>query len=584
MRNIRKFFAPPVFEGDEEKNRIASLTNTILLTVMFAVILTSIFVIAILRNYLVMGGIAVSMLFAVVIALFLLRRGNVRIAALFTVTLLWFILVAVGLLSGGVVSVSYATMIILIIIAALLLGRRAGIIVAIWNFVAVTLTWINDEVGIWSLPIIPTLPVSYWMIHTSNYAIVSFLLYLAMGNLTSALQRARRLAMEAEAQRSQLEHTVQERTQDLERDASYLRATTIVAHESVGMSGDLHHLLDRVTRVIGEEFGFYHVGIYLLTVDDRGNAWAVMRATSSDAGQRLMARGHRLRVGSEGMVGDVAQRGVYRLAEDVRQDITYRWSVELPDTRAELVLPLQVRSETIGVLDIQSTEIQAFNALDIQTLQALADQVAVAISNARLFGQAQQAVEAEKRAAGTLTAESWRRMLQTGQVLGFYSNEEVTAPAGNLWRPEMKTALRTGNPAQDEQTVGRLAVPVKVRGEVIGVIDFSKPAGGSDWMPEETALVESLTEQLGVALESARLYQDTQRRAVQERLVGEVTGHIRETLDMETMLNTAAEKMCQALGLEDLIIRLVRPESARISVDGISPDRGEHDDIGGGIW
>jgi len=272
----------------------------------------------------------------------------------------------------------------------------------------------------------------------------------------------------------------------------------------------------------------------------------------------LIARGHRLRVGAEGMVGYVAQRGEYRLALDVSQDTKYRPLAELPDTRSELVLPLRVHDEIIGVLDVQSTEARAYNDQDIQTLQALADQVALAISNARLFAQAQQAAEVERRAYGQLTRQAWQS-LQAGRALGFYSNARATAPAGDLWQPEMKRALQTGSTTRDAGDARRLAVPVKVRGEVIGVIDFSKSAKDSAWTAEEIALTESLTEQLGTALEGARLYQDTQRRAAQEQLIGEVTSRIRESLDIETVLKTTASEMRQALDLDNLVIRLATP-------------------------
>jgi GAF domain-containing protein len=263
-----------------------------------------------------------------------------------------------------------------------------------------------------------------------------------------------------------------------------------------------------------------------------------------------------MRVGAEGMVGNVAQSGEYRLALDVSQDTKYRPLAELPDTRSELVLPLRVRDEIIGVLDVQSAEARAYNDQDIQTLQALADQVALAISNARLFAQAQQVAEVERRAYGELTRQAWQSLLQASRALGFYSNAETTAPAGDLWQPEMKRALQTGSTTRDAGDARRLAVPVKVRGKVIGVIDFSKSAKGSAWTAEEIALTESLTEQMSTALESARLYQDTQRRAAREQLTGAIAARMRETLDMDTVLQTAARELEQAMNLHDVTIRL----------------------------
>ena len=563
LTRIRQWLAPPVFEGDEEKSRIVGLANTIILAIIFTVSIALLFAAVISRSFAVMGVATISMLLPSVAAFFLLRRGHERAAALLITSTLWLVLVAMGFLFGGVTNSSLTTIVLIIIIAALLLGGRAAVIFMGLSFLAVTLVFISEVTGILPPPLIVNQPITFWMVHTINYVIAATLMYLAMNNLTTAIQRARRLAAESNAQRDQLQVLVNERTQDSERNANYLRATTAVARESAVVIGDPQQMLTRAAAVIREQFGFYHTGVYLI---NSSGEWAELRAASGQGGQQLIARGHRMRVGEEGMVGYVAQRGEYRLARDVSQDKQYRPLAELPDTRSELVLPLRVRDEIIGALDVQSTEAQAYNDQDIQTLQSLADQVAVAISNARLFAQAQEVAEVERRAYGELTQQAWRSLLQASRALGFYSNAEATAPAGDLWQPEMKRALQTGNTTRDAGEARRLAVPVKVRGEVIGVIDFSKPAKGNAWTAEEIALSESLTEQLSTALESARLYQDTQRRAAREQLIGEITSRIRESLDIETVLKTTASEMRQALDLDNLVIRLATPET-----DGAKP-------------
>jgi len=395
--------------------------------------------------------------------------------------------------------------------------------------------------------------------HVLNYGISSALLYLAVSALTSALQRAQRLTAESESRREQVQLMMQQRAQESERNVNYLQATTAVARESAAVMGDFQALLARVVDIIRKQFDFYHVGLYLL---DETVEWVELRAVSG-AGQGLLEREFRLRAGVEGMIGDVAGRGVYRVAVDVRRDAAYQHSDDLPDTRSELVLPLRIRNEIIGVLDIQSREVHAFTAQDVQSVQALADQIAVAISNARLVEQVQHAAEMERRAYGAQTVEAWQRLLLGSQVSGFYSNAYTTSPAGSdLWRPEMRVALQTGSRAHDDSAIHRLAVPVKVRGEVIGVVDFSKPDVDGAWTAEEITLAETLTEQLAVALESARLYQDTQNRAARERLVSEVTSRMRETLNVETVLQTAAQEIGEALGLLAVNVRLDLEEQA----------------------
>ncbi|HQE91222.1 MAG TPA: GAF domain-containing protein [Anaerolineae bacterium] len=550
---IKQFLAPPVFEEDEEKSRVAGLANLIILSVIALLSVASVIVVLVLHIYALMGAVYVGMVLPLLGALWLVRRGHVRAAGWITTIALWVVLAVMGFFVGGVINASFTTMIIVIIIAALLLGARAGLVFTAISMAAVAFAYISELIGI--LPPAPgaNSTVSYFINHLLNYGVAGALLYVAVNGLTSALQRARRLTAELELQQEQLQLLVQQRTRDLERNANYLHATMAVARESAAAIGAPQILLARMANVIQEQFNFYHVGLYLL---DEAGEWVELRAVAG-AGQSLLERGLRLRVGIEGMVGDVARRGAYHLAADVDQDSTYLRVAELPDTRSELTLPLQLAAGVIGVLDIQSAETQAFMEQDIPAFQALADQISVAISNARLLEQSRQAAEVERRAYGALTGEAWENMLRGGQVSGFYSNARTTAPAAvDLWQPEMHMALQTGSLVHNESAAHRLAVPVKVRGEVIGVVDFAKPGEGSTWTTEEVTLAESLAEQLGVALESARLYQDSQRRAAREQMTREITGRIRETLDVETVLQTAAREIGEALGFLALDVRL----------------------------
>jgi GAF domain-containing protein len=275
----------------------------------------------------------------------------------------------------------------------------------------------------------------------------------------------------------------------------------------------------------------------------------------------MLQRGYHLEVQGQGLVPFAVSQGQSRIALDTGADAAFFNNPDLPDTRSEAALPLRARGQIIGALDVQSTAPQAFTQEDISVLQALADQVALAISNAQLFQQAQAGLEAERRAAAQVTQHAWQDTLHAQRELSVVKSRRGVA-AGAPRRPEVETARRTGQVTLDESTRTVLAVPVKVRDQVIGVLDARKPEGAlgaTAWTPEEIALVETLTEQMGVALESARLYQDTQRRAAQERLVGEVTSRMRESLDMETVLRTAAQELRQALGVPELNIRLATP-------------------------
>lgn len=358
----------------------------------------------------------------------------------------------------------------------------------------------------------------------------------------------------------QLYTGLEQRTAELSYRAAQLQTAAQVSRATTSVL-DPDALLRRVVDLVHERFGLYYVGLFLL---DRERRFATLAAGSGEAGRFMRAQGHKLEVGGTSMVGVACAQGQPRVALDVGAEPVRFDNPLLPDTRSELALPLLARGEVVGALDVQSTEPEAFSDQDITVLQTLADQVAVAISNARLFQQTQESLEAERRAYGELASEAWRELLRVQPDLGFLSDAHDTVPAGDLWRPEMEIALRTGETAPgdgDATTAAAVAIPIKVRGQVVGVVDGRKPDGAGEWTPEEIELFEALTDQLNLALESARLYRDTQRRAARERVLGEVTAHVRESLDLGTVLQTATDEMRQALGLERLVVRLGTPEA-----------------------
>jgi GAF domain-containing protein len=256
-------------------------------------------------------------------------------------------------------------------------------------------------------------------------------------------------------------------------------------------------------------------------------------------------------------VGYVTGQGRPRIALDVGTDAVFFDNPDLPDTRSEMALPLQVRGETIGALDVQSTEAAAFSDEDVAVLQTLADQLAMAISNTRLLQQVQESLEAERRAYGVVSREAWSDLLHAQLALHQRYDPQGILPADGQWREQVRMAAQQGKTVSgQEKPPTTLATPIKVRDQVIGILDAHKPAGAGAWTAEEITLLETLADQLGIALESARLYRDAQRRAARERLIGEVTDRVRETLDIETMLKTGVQEVHQALGLPEVTVRL----------------------------
>ncbi len=383
--------------------------------------------------------------------------------------------------------------------------------------------------------------------------------------LASALGQSRRLAQELEEQRAQLEEQVRERTAGLASRNAQLEAAAEVAREAAEIR-DIEQLLTQTVNLISDRFGFYHTGIFLL--DDAG-AHAELRAASSEGGRQMLARGHRLVVGATGIVGHVTERGEPRITLDVGEDAAYFDNPDLPETRSEMALPLRVRGEVIGALDVQSKQPAVFTAEDVTILQTLADQVAVAIENARLLAESEAAVKAMRRAYGEISRESWRELLRTQTGLRATYDPEDVLTSEDVWHAWMQRALEEDRLVEDtdgEDSV--LAVPLKVRGQVVGVLDAHRPRDGGEWTPEQIELMETLSDQLGTALESARLYQDTQRRAAQEQQLGEMAARFTETLDLDALLNAAAQELGRLPGVVEASVVVGATPQAEAPDDG----------------
>ena len=247
---------------------------------------------------------------------------------------------------------------------------------------------------------------------------------------------------------------------------------------------------------------------------------------------------------------------------------------DLPSTRSEAALPLVAGDQVLGVLDVQSTEREAFGEADVTVLQTLGDQVAIAISNARLVRQVQESLEMERRAYGQMSMEAWRNLIRTGAGVGQRYDPQRILPERGPSREEMVQAATEGQAVPGQDGLGpTMAVPLKVRDQVIGVLDAYKPSGADDWTDDEMALLQALVDQLGVALDGARLYQDAQRRATRDRVLGEVAGRMRETLDMDEVIKTAVREIGEALSIAEVEVRMGMgsdrvPEPGRSGDDG----------------
>jgi len=387
-----------------------------------------------------------------------------------------------------------------------------------------------------------------------------------------------------------LETSVSDRTQDLERRTRQLQTAGEIARD-ITSSNDLDDLLNQAVRLIRDRFGFYHAGIFLL---DEPGEWAVLRSASGDAGRQMLEAGHRLKVGEVGLVGYATGSGKARIALNVGADAAHFQNPFLPDTRSEIALPLIVRGKVIGALDVQSVEENAFGGDDVTVLQTMTDQLAIAIDNIRLIGSLNRSVQDLEKAYGQYTEDAWRTFLRSsrksgkGGVSGYrFDNHEIApvedTPAESIAAlSEAKTVIEAG--ADGAST--RLAVPIRLRDQVLGVLDLSF---GEARLTEETvSLVEEASARLALVLENARLLQEAQRLAAREQQINLISSQVRSSANTDAILQNTVRELGKALGATRTFIQIanlttqpVEEPARRVQTSSLAGNGGRPSGTGG---
>ena len=343
---------------------------------------------------------------------------------------------------------------------------------------------------------------------------------------------------------SNLEGIVTERTSEIETRLAQIQAVAEVGKD-VAAQRDIEELLLRTTHLISNRFGFYHAGIFLL--DMRGE-YAILRSANSSGGAKMLARGHKLRVGAEGIVGTVTGTGKARIALDVGEDAAYFDNPDMPNTRSEMALPLIAGGKVLGALDIQSVDANAFKVDDIPILQVLADQLATAVQNARLLRETQEALIASRKATSEISQRGWQALLQNSYIPGYIGmGHGELAKSADHFDEEIEQRLKRGEMVFSDNHKS-ISIPIISRGQTIGVMRLSKPIYGEPWLQEETNELSQLAAQIGNALDSARLYSEAQRRAELERVTGEIAASIRGSSNIESILQNTIRELGQKLG------------------------------------
>jgi GAF domain-containing protein len=251
----------------------------------------------------------------------------------------------------------------------------------------------------------------------------------------------------------------------------------------------------------------------------------------------------------------VTSTGVPRIALDVGDDAYFFDNPDLPETRSEMAVPLRIGKRIIGALDVQSKKAAAFTEMDAELLAVLADQVTVALENARTFEETRKSLAEAQNIYRQYLRSQWADFAQEEHTFGYRYSMTRTQPIERAPEGlEVIEAIRTGERKIVHDETTRMAVPIKLRGEVIGVLNLKAPAN-REWSDDELDIINAVAERVAIATENARLVTETQRKAAKEEAIEQITSKISASVNMRNILQTTVEELGRALPGSEILIQ-----------------------------
>lgn len=432
-----------------------------------------------------------------------------------------YILGLAELVTHGILGDSLFFFLALVIFSAMMLSPRAGVISIGINIATFGLFgWLIQSGTVLLLnPNASPARVEDWISASAAMAMFGAAVSLGFQRLEKEFVEAQRqidsTLTTLTEERNTLESKVQERTSQLRKINEIGRSVTSILN--------LDELFPQASHLIESNFQCYYSAFYLLDIS--GN-WAELRYASGDAGKVLKDNKHRVDIEGKSTIAKTIRARSGQIARDaaqIRMD-----NPLLPYTRSQLVLPLIVGDQLIGVLDMHSNKENLFQPQDVDAYQNMANSIAIVMENSRLFQEAGQSLSEMRSAQRQYLKDAWHT-LTTETNLDYEIGDSET---------------RYGN---------KLEVPLSLRDQIIGQLEM---ATSSEFTTEQRNLIEAIAAQATLALENARLVEESQSSAAQERLTNEIISKIWASPNMDSILQTTVRELGRSLEATEVIIEV----------------------------
>jgi sensor domain CHASE-containing protein/GAF domain-containing protein len=347
-----------------------------------------------------------------------------------------------------------------------------------------------------------------------------------------------RIPIQGDKEIADLSGSINSMLEQIERSQAEIRRSVNQLHAAINVTSTIsktlnqQEILEQVVDSTLERFDLYYVGVFLL---DERNEYAVLQAGTGDAGQKMLAANHRLPIGGASMIGWATANQKARIALDTGKEPIRFNNPYLPLTRSELAIPIISRSMVLGAMTLQSSKPEAFEENDILVIQSIADNLAVALENARLYQQAQQSLDEIRTLNRTYVQSAWQdSMALHGELKAMFEN-----PAAG----------------KDAATEHQIHIPIRLRDQVLGYLDLETNSPALN--PEEQTLINTITDQMAQALENARLVEQTQLRAAQEEKLNEFSLQFSRATNIEDILQMAVKQLGDLPTVSEVSVELM---------------------------
>lgn len=442
---------------------------------------------------------------------------------------------------SGDVSVLLLLLCLSSLTAALLLSR-----IMYWISALITLAivvWVATTQGMSNTPIATNI------VSTSALLIISFgLIPLVIGSISRYFV-------------AQLENTAI----DAQRSASLLTVSADIGR-NVSEMLSLTALLNHAGETIRDRFAYSQVSIFLL--DDEDN-YARLAASTHTQHEALIERAYRLPIDAGSVVGRAAQTSEFIIARDTDGRSHVVDTTVLVGGGSELAVPIIDNRMTVGIVYLQSYRSNAFSSIEIEALRVIANQLATAIRNARLFEDKEQSIQENQRLFletetnlreiqrlnRQLTKQAWTDYLKSERRVSGVTLRDNQFSNKATWSEEMLLASQRRRAITESQDgKQKIAVPIELRGEIVGAIELETHDEGKQ--ADVVDMVRSLSERLAVSLDNARLFEESNEITAQEQRVGDIVSQYQAANSVDDLLHITLEGLTETLGAEQASIRL----------------------------